>query len=411
MDQNPSPYNFPGQQDQSSNIPPPPPSPEAQVGIRSMQSDLESVKQSGGEAPQSQIINAPELATMGQQPDAAPQNNFGMPSEPANPSPAFTPSTEPQAPIETPPLPQEPAPAKSSFGLKTILLIVGGLILAGGIGYGAYYLVSSLSSAPVVSVPTTPAANLPTPTIPTSTAEVATTTPAPVVPVIPPLVHQSLILNPTKSETIQISQPDLTNFESAVASSSKEKLLAGSVKDLSFVNASGTPLESADILGAYFGSASSALSQSFERDFTSWLYYDKTGGAKLGLIFQLSSSVPIETASSSIASILEGSAPSIGGLFVSNPAVPANTTFDNGVVGGIPVRFLAYNTKTSDVFEYGWYNRGGTYYLFMVTSYNQAVDIIKKLKALPPLPQVQVPTSTSTSTTSPLAPTGTTTQP
>jgi hypothetical protein len=206
-----------------------------------------------------------------------------------------------------------------------------------------------------------------------------------------------LILIPTKTESILVSLPGVS-FESAIASSSQEKLLVGSVKDLSFVNASGTPLESADILGAYFGSGSVALSAFFEKDFTSWLYYDKTGGAKLGLILQLKPSVLFEQASSSVSAILGNLASNISSFFVSNPTVPTKVAFDNGVVESIPVRFLAYSVKNSDVFEYGWYNRSGTYYLFMVTSYNQAVDIVKRLKALLPLTQGQTSTSTGTTT-------------
>jgi hypothetical protein len=393
MDNNPNPYNFPDQQGQQSNVPPPPPTPETQVGIRSMQSDLESIKQSGGEAPQSQIINAPELATMGQQPEAAPQTNFRA-SESATPSPTFSSSPEVQPSSETPQS-EEAITAKSPFGLKTILLIIGGLILAGGIGYGAYYLVSNLTSTPKISMPTANT-NLPVPLVPTSTGKIATTT-VPEIPAIPPLVHKSLILIPTKTESILVSLPGVS-FESAIASSSQEKLLVGSVKDLSFVNASGTPLESADILGAYFGSGSVALSAFFEKDFTSWLYYDKTGGAKLGLILQLKPSVLFEQASSSVSAILGNLASNISSFFVSNPTVPTKVAFDNGVVESIPVRFLAYSVKNSDVFEYGWYNRSGTYYLFMVTSYNQAVDIVKRLKALLPLTQGQTSTSTGTTT-------------
>jgi hypothetical protein len=253
-----------------------------------------------------------------------------------------------------------------------------------------------LTSTPEISVPTT-TTNLPTTPAPTSTGVVATTT-VPEVPIIPPLVHQSLILSPTKMESLSISLPNAVSFEATIASSSQEKLLVGSVKDLSFVNASGTYLESTGILNAYFGSKSVTLSALFEKDFTSWLYYDKTGGSKLGLVLQLKPSVLFNQASSSVSAILESSASEIGNFFVSNPTVPAKTTFNDGVVEGVAVRFLAYSVKNSDVFEYGWYNRGGTYYLLMVTSYNQAVDIVKKLKALPSLIQEQTSTSTGTTT-------------
>jgi len=384
MDTNPNPYQFPNQPGQS-NVPPPPPSPEAQVGVRGMQSDLESIKQSGGEAPQSQIINAPELTQFGQQSAApAPQ--------------ASAPQTEPMAPGSPETGIPIPEPSPSKFNFKTILFIVGGLILAGGIGYGAYYLVSSLTATPEVTLPQ-PQANLPVTPPPVATTTPTSTPPA---PVIQPLVHQSLIVTPTKKETIQLLDASLASFEAALATSSKEKLLVGSVKDLAFVNASSTPIESSALIQAYFASQASSI-PIFGKDFTSWFYYGKTGGAKLGAILELKSTISLDQASTTVKAAIESAVSSISGLFISNPAVPAKTEFNDGKVENVPVRFLAFSTKNADVFEYGWFTRGTTNYLFMVTSYDQAVDIVKRLKALPALPVSGIQ-STSTATT-----TGTTT--
>jgi hypothetical protein len=328
-----------------------------------MQSDLESIKQSGGEAPQSQIVSAPELAQFSQE---------------TTPPPA--PAVQPQQP-EAPgaaememPIPERP----SGFNFKTILFIVGGLILAGAIGYGAYYLVSSLSATQEVIVPATQT-NLPVVTPPTVTTTPATVPPA---PVVQPLVHKSLILSPTKQETIILLDLSPASFEAALATSSKEKLIVGSVKDLAFVDASSTPVESSALLAAYFSANAPVLTPLFERDFTSWLYYGKTGSAKLGVVLQLKQSVTLNEASSTVKTALESAAAGIGNFFIANPAVPAKVEFNDGEVENTPVRFLVYGSKTADVFEYGWFASGTNNYLFLVTSYDQAVDVVKRLKAL-----------------------------
>ncbi len=392
MDNNPNPYQFQGQNSQNQQgVPPPPPSPEAQIGVRSMQSDLESVRQSGGESPQSQIMSAPELSQPGQ---------YQSPT-PAQTQPQQAPSEAPAPVVEG--VPPTPGSSPSKFNLKTVLIIVGGIIVAIGIGYGVYYLVSSLGQAPQVVTPQ-PQASLPI-AVPTTTPEVATTTSQePIVPVVAPLVHSSLISNPTKKETLTLSDTSLVSFEGALATSSAEKLIAGSVKDLAFVDASGTPIESSAVIGAYFAPQAFSLNSLFERDFTSWLYYDKTGGAKLGMIFELKSAVALPQASSTVQAALESIASNISSFFISNPPTPSDVTFKDGAVSGVPVRFLVYSSKNAEAFEYGWFSIGTNNYLVIGTSYNQMVDIIKRLKAIPVVSTPPATGTTTTSTPNPMTP-------
>lgn len=72
---NPQDPNFASQP--AGNVPPPPPQ-QQQVGIRSMESDLSSIQESGGEAPQSQIVSAPELSALRETPSSQP--SFTPPS-------------------------------------------------------------------------------------------------------------------------------------------------------------------------------------------------------------------------------------------------------------------------------------------------------------------------------------------
>ncbi|HPW34152.1 MAG TPA: hypothetical protein PK367_00100 [Candidatus Paceibacterota bacterium] len=386
--ENQNPYQFPSQGQSNQNIPPSPPSPEGQIGIRSMQSDLESIHQSGGEAPQSQIISAPELASTNQ--------SFVNP----NPSPSIEPNTSGsvsgnlpqeniQAPIE---------PPKKTGGAKTVLILIGGLILAGAIGFGAYYLISSLNSTPEVVLPGTES-NLPINTTPENTPEVSQEVITPTESVIPPLIHKSVIESPAKIETLTLTDLSLGSFEGVISTASKEKFLLGSVKDLSFVDASGTLVESSAFLTAYLPQVAPSLTPLFERDFTLWMYYDKLGGAKLGALFELVLGTSVSQVSSTVQSSIEVSSQDISKFFVSNQPAPTKIEFKDGQVEGVPVRFIVFNSKVSDVFEYGWLTFNNRNYLVLTSSYNQMVDIIKRLKASSAVSPSVSPTQTTSATT------------
>lgn len=388
-------YSNPSQD--QGNIPPPPPSQDQQVGIRSMSSDLQSIQQSGGEAPQSQIVNAPELSSLKQE-QPAPSYQYQAPQS--------APEIQPQAPAPDMGTGNMEVPPKSSFSFKTILLIVGIIIVAGGLGFGAYYLISNLNSQPQVDLTPTPSTNNGLPlTLPDATTSSSTlNTPIPIA--VPPLIHASLISNPTKSEQIVLTDTTLAGFKAAINNSAKEKLVAGNVKDLSFVNSSSTPIESYALVDAFLGaSPSSVVSPDsvkliLDRDFTSWLYADKVGGNKFGLVLKLKPQTNLDQAKATMVQFLEQNPMGIASLFVASSTPPTAVEFKDGQVEGISVRFLAFNAKTANVFEYGWMSIGTDNYLVMTTSYNQMVDIVKRLKAIQPLAPAGVSTSTTTATTS-----------
>ena len=381
----------PNQTGQSGNVPPPPPQ-EQQVGIRSMESDLKSIQQTGGESPQSQIISAPELS--------AARNQQAPPRPPYQPTPVPSPGQPPAADISaTPTFSEEPIISpKKSFGLKSILMVIGVAILAVAVGFGVYYLVLSLKTEPEVNLGgTQEPSGLPVvePTPPPTPLPVE----EPVVPEPTPLIHQSLISSPTKSEMLTITDNSLNSFKTVVTNSSLEKLVVGNVKDLAFVDPTGKVIESSVFLSAFLPSASVAISPLMEKDFTSWLYYDKVGGAKFGTVFALNKLTPIEQSLTSIVAALEGGASDIANLFVSAVTPLTKIEFKDGQVEGVTVRFLVFDSKVGNVFEYGWYAVGDSYYLILATSYNQMVDIVKRVKAIVPGPSGSTSTTTTSTTT------------
>jgi len=389
--------NFQGGQ---SNVPPPPPSAEDQVAVRTMASDLESIKQTGGDSPESQIISAPEVSTARMENMPVGQNyqstnqNFQTNSVPPSES---QPNVVNQDFQNQPAIDQTPLKPASSFNFKTILLIIGIVIVAGGIGFGVYYFVTSLRKQPEVSVPTNQV-NLPTATIqPTSTPVVNTPTPTPVAP----LIHSSIIYNPTKTETLTLSNSQLVGIKEAIAKASVEKLISGNVKDLAFIDTLGQPVESSVFVASMFPAIAPNLSNFLDKDFTSWLYGDKTGGNKFGAIFQIKPNFTLDQVKTSISSAIESSPVDMANLFVSPVTMPTTVEFKEGQIESVPVKFLVFNAKTGNVFEYGFYSLGTTNYLVMSTSYNQMLSIIKNLKSKPainPLPITQSPSPTASST-------------
>lgn len=394
----------PNQTGQPGNIPPPPPQ-EQQVGIRSMESDLKSIQQTGGESPQSQIISAPELS--------AARNQQTPPRPPYQPTPAPSPGQPSAADISaTPTLSEEPIISpKKSFGLKSILMVIGVAILAVAVGFGVYYLVSSLKAEPQINLGGTqepsglPVAEpIPPPTPP---AVEEPTTPEPT-----PLVHQSLITNPTKTETIKLPVTSshnlqglsLSSFRSAMSVSVEEKMLVGSVKDITFVDDGSAPIEAPDILNFLFLNGTpqpttSVVGELLEKDFTSWLYADKIGGNKFGLIFQMKQDIDLGQIKAAMTQFIEQNTQGIPNIFVSSVTTPSKIEFKDGQVEEVPVRFLVFDSKVGNVFEYGWYAVGDSYYLILATSYNQMVDIVKRVKAIVPGSSGSTSTTTTSTTT------------
>lgn len=177
-DENIKQQNFPANENEPKPVSPPPPPPPPQVGIRTMKSDLESIKQSGGQAPTPQTFVPSEFKpetpkpvaeetkveanlnipgyTGPEKPIFKPQPTVptSPPPPPPTPAPTSIPSpapTPPPAPTPTPAAPTAPQPAvpqqpptQKSSTLKTIALIAGIIIGVAGLGLLGYYVIFPL---------------------------------------------------------------------------------------------------------------------------------------------------------------------------------------------------------------------------------------------------------------------------
>lgn len=373
------------QQNNQTNIPPSPPSPEEQVGVRTMASDVQSVQQSGGEMPQSQVINAPELSTTDQA-----TNIYQQPQQ----------STSPQESTPAPQVVQEEATSSSGIA-KKIGWTIGIVILLGALGFGAYYLVTTLNQpVPVV----TPEGELPLATI-QQTPEI---TQAPE-PTPEQVIHNSVISNPTKTEPLILSDISLVGIKSALAVAAQDKMVVGSVKEMPVVDAAQKPIEAAVIAQMLLPTFAQNAPQYIQKDATMWLYADKVGGNKVGVVFKLQPAVVISQVTSTIGMLIESGQESKN-LFLSDVKLPTGAAFKDGLIEGFPVRYIAYNTKLGQVFEYGFVETTTGKYIVLATSYNQMVDVIRRLKTsigqtTPTPPATSTPQATNVPQGTPATPT------
>lgn len=369
-----------------------------------MSSDIQSLRETGGQVPQSQIVDVPQI------PSLSSDDSMSSPAPQPTPAPAMPDAqvTDAVMPAASAPSPAMDVPSMSG-GLgapvvaggtrsktKTILIIIGVVVLALALGFGAYYLVTSLVGSSSTPSPVATSSNN---VLPTPTSSAPTQKPT----VIAPMVHVSLLLTPTQTQMIALpSGGGPTSIRSViVAAGAPAGLTVGGVRDIAMVDASSSPVQSSTILPAFFPSFGSSLASVVEPDFTSWFYLDKIGGIKLGFVFKLTPAA--QTATTTIAQYIESNPTDMANLFLATTTVPQSPVFKDGLVGGVPVRFLAYNTKAGRVLEYGFMNGAdGSVYLVLATSYNQMVDIISRLKTNPLLvPPALVPSAAGSSTSSP----------
>ncbi|MBI2591230.1 MAG: hypothetical protein HYW34_00960 [Candidatus Brennerbacteria bacterium] len=191
----------------SGQVPPPPP---PEIGVRTMQSDMQSMQKSGGDPPQPYIINSG---------NSIPQKPAAEPASSPTPQPKITAQgyTGPEQPIFQEP--NEPifTPAnqisqnnggetpKKGGGVKIIIWVAAVLIIAGALGALGYFVIFPIlfpgQSKPIAQEPTpqpiipqpepqpTPTPPVPEPVMPTSTPEPIITEPTTTAEIAPPVLE------------------------------------------------------------------------------------------------------------------------------------------------------------------------------------------------------------------------------
>jgi len=298
------------EQKRESTIPPPRP---PEIGIRTMESDLSSLKSSGGLGPEPKTFKPEDLVGGGV------NLNSNIPQA-GNQQQASSASSA-----------QSSVKPKSNKNLTIMAAVFAFLILAGGIVY--------LFVLPVI---------LPKPQPPEVIVEP---------PVIPPVVpvalkHQSYFgIVPTVAATpINLANLNSADVSAAVKTAASDKQSAGVLKEITF-SLSDSVLESQAFLGVILPEMDKPTVDSFEKDFTGFLYYDKNG-VWPGYVFRLKQDAKIDDAKIAIKAFEK--LPSLANLYLVSPGKPKAAEFKDGaLINNNPVRYFAYSLPGASL-NYGW---------------------------------------------------------
>jgi hypothetical protein len=343
---------------------PPPPPPE--ISIRTMKSDLESLKQTGGISPTPKTFVPPELEKIMQEekpkappaPTVPPAAPSLRPTPPPTPAPAAPFPPRPAMPETTPPPRITPAeferPAKeemgkpekksaiveeesgSKFNLRKLLIRLGALIIIVGVGLIGYFYIFPLLFPAQIPPPPSPVTTTPAPTEP---AQAEPEIPEPSAPAF--REHVSLLSAPTATSSVQLVSTDLASLLSALQTESQTPRPAGSLVEIILSDANGQ-ISSADALASWLPDRSGTFQGIFEEDFTTALYYDSDGVWPI-YIFNLSlDSSPVEAQTAAL--MLESSG-ALTNLFVNPPGNPNAAGFRDGMANGLATRYLTYSQR------------------------------------------------------------------
>lgn len=373
MDENLNQQNWGGANSNIRPVPPPPPPPE--ITLRTMQSDIDSIKQSGGENPIPKPFTPPEIKKQTNMELEDLSREEGM-IKPSSGDGVVPPSERPKNKLKI-------------FILITVLI----LVIAGGAYAGYKYLYPLFKPAPevseeqpIVTPENTPIAEvqLPSPEaglVPPEEVLPINEAPIPepeITPVPDPIVlkaHVSLLVPAADLTTpLNLSTPvSLASIkELLTAEAANKSETATALKEL-ILSDQGGQLVFADTLPLFLSVFTSIeLAPLFEEDFTSVIFYD-ANGAWFGMLAKPKEGTDI-AATKTLMAKLEAST-DLKNLYIQDPGTPAVAGFKAGSAKNLAGRFLSFSTKGASL-NYGWTPNN----LFVIsTSYNGLTNILTKL--------------------------------
>lgn len=350
---NPQPGSFPPASPMRPTTPPPTP-PPPEITLRTMQSDMESLKQTGGSGSAPKPFTPPELA-----------KDLSRPAVPPPPMPPMTkiPQTDfasqrPAAPAAAPAIEME----KSGSNMGKMLLWGGALVLIIGAGVAGYMYVYPLLFPQLPPAPPAPAITTPTPepVIPEPAAPEAVVPPAEVPPA--PKLHVSMLSAATAVSPLTLTVADLVSIKLALQAEAAKTAAADSLIETTLSDASGQLAASAVLPLMLPALTADNMKKLFEDDFTTALYHDANGVWPV-YILKINASSSLVEAQPTVTA-LEAS-PSLSNLFLSVPGTPSAGGFKSGKIGASDTRYLSFS-KTGASLNIAWSGNK----LILSTSYN-----------------------------------------
>jgi hypothetical protein len=346
------------QMEEKKEIPTPPPS---RVNVRTMQSDMQSIQESGGQNPQPYTteINQPKKET------PAPQEVSFQPSEVGSNIPGYV---GPEEPIFKPggavgPLPPEQKPSQPEAVVKPpqkgskilIISLVAVILVAAVLGIG-YYFSQKQKSASV--------------TTPEQTTVVTDNTPVPPKPQYFSLFKTANV--PQAEETITTLDIDnLKNILNAAATT----IPTDTLKEIVLRNADNSLVSSYKIISILLPELGAEdLPGIFEENFMAIVFADKNG-AWPAYVFQLKSTADPTQAQTLIKDKLEPSA-NLKNIFLQEAGRPA-AAFKDGQAGdpSVKTRYLTFSNPLAAL-NYGWVDNK----LVIASNYPTLLEVLRNLQ-------------------------------
>lgn len=358
---NQSPAGLP-QNPLSRPTPPPPPPPE--ITLRTMKSDLGSLKETGGSAPQPKPFTPPELKS------EAPRPNLPPP-----PPPRITPSEFDKPKFEAkasgPELPKGPMIEEEPSGgnMKKILMWVGIAVIAVGVGLAGYFYVFPMLfptqevPAPVITSPIETPAN---------EQGGGMEIPAAELPSAQPLLHESLLSATDLITPISVSAPDMAAIKSALNAEAAKELPSGSLVETTLSDSNGQLALSSVFPMLVPEFSSETVKSIFADDFTIALYYDANGVWPI-YAMKLSMEASVVEAQS-IMNDLEKSS-ELANFFLKSPGTANSAGFKSGKANDILTRYITFS-QSGAALNTAWANDK----FIISTSYNGLKKVLTNLK-------------------------------
>ncbi|MDO8430029.1 MAG: hypothetical protein Q7S73_01515 [bacterium] len=325
-DLNPQPSSFPPPPGGRPTMPLPPPPPE--ITLRTMKSDLESLKETGGSGPAPKPFTPPEL-----------KKEWSAPTTPPPPPPKITPADfgsprenlKAEMEKEMAPVIEE-EPAASGRG-KKLLLWGGVVVVAVGVGLLSYFVLFPMlfpTQTPPPPPAVTPPTTTETPEVPVATTENEGR------------IHQSLLQSSDSAVEVNLASSDLTSLTNALNQEAQKSNPSGNLIEVSLSDANG-PLDASKFLSAVFPELSmDNIKSLFGEDFTTGLFYDQDG-VWPAYILKLAPNANLADGQT-FSTILETST-NLQNLFLTSPGTPSASGFKTGQLNGLSTRYLTYSKK------------------------------------------------------------------
>ncbi len=324
----------PGQPLAGASVPPPP---KKQIDVRTMASDAQSLKSSGG---------------FGAEPKTFTPNDFGK-------GPAYQPKKD------IPKIKGQTNPKKHILFIGIGVVVV--LVAAAAVAY--FFILPIFSQkTPVVPPPPVPTEEKAvTEQAATTTTEQATTTEA-----VQSFVHQTFFKGaPEFVKQVPLSKLSVGDLSSALESAIDSSSTKDSITEVAFT-VDEKPLSAQELLSTVLPPES--INSIFTEDFTAYAYYD---GSNVwpGYVFLLNDGEDKAAAEKTVAEWIEKNT-NLENLYINAPGARDKDGFRDGSVGAIATRYLPFAEKGASL-NYGWLNN----YLIIGTSFNGFQSGVNLLKS------------------------------